>query len=357
MHGYLGLVGLFVIFGSLFWYGRYARGLQARFYEKLERAGFDRDLPLPEALKRNYSFLSARVDSHARVFLLGAKTGGMVALPGGGMTQSVAVYQGFLMPPGKTLPLPLERDHKKALASPLVKDLEDGTQLFLWARPYRPGALEKTLAALMYVLGATAIAEEKPAAPEAKPMQAVSPRKPRPVPPLKRYCMSIYFRSEDCLVSSMEFFSLPPLPADITAWNKAVWDMYPEKLHRLAKEYYTIKGKPDAVLREITINNTHDLSDVPLPPEDDQRPLKHWKIQGVGVCQDVRFGKDFRGVFGWPEEPPEPLAREMAILLIGDIMASTGYGHEYAQYSELKDLTVEPTEEPLSFPDGRFLTA
>ena len=360
MTGLIGLFGLISIFVLIFLWGIHNRRVSARFYARLEKLGFGRGAVMPEDLKAAHPDLSARSGPRGVLLLLGQNLGARVQVAGGGSVQTLNFFLGFVVPPAWAIRDVEAREQKKALRSPMsVCTLKDGSQAFVWLRVHTPKQLEKTMAALQYVIGKASFdAAPSPPPPPvpvsapvvsapvvSAPTQASTPRNPRRGVPQKRYYVMGRFTS-----------NIP----ELTAWVGGCyhWPSKPERgelpalLGPEAKKIFASKGHPEAEPLNLSLSNPlAELPDAPFPPANDARPLKHWRIDAEMVCHDIKFGTHIDGVFGWPEEPSGGPLQSMLYVLLADTISSRGDDPSNADYSDVSDVKITPTLQALSYPE------
>jgi hypothetical protein len=110
------------------------------------------------------------------------------------------------------------------------------------------------------------------------------------------------------------------------------------------------RGFADTVPASLHVANLFELPEPPRPLAGDRRPLLNWKVTVDFVCHDVKFGYTTSGVFQWPERPPQAALDMMARVLMADALSSRGDGPDFADYSDVREMTVEPSDRKPDYP-------
>ena len=351
MNSYIAPAILAAIFSYVFWLRGHSSKLLKQFWEQMESLGFGQQADLPAALQGTRPYLRARRGSAPRqredvLLLFGSTEGPMISVGNGAMVATRNYLQGFLLPPGRGLDeaaFPVYRkSHRRSIVA--LEKLKDGSQLALWAYPFTPRNLAKVMAALEDAGGTpkTGPVQPSPAAPESIPQQAVSERASATAPVPARYFATGDYESKDptLKVYVKGFFSCaePPTAEDFNRCFKS----------EAEKSFAYIK-RPDAESTRMICRILHELPPIPLPPADDRRPLRHWKVEAGMDCPDIKRRYSLSGVFGWPETPPTDIVNKMVHVLAVDALVNGDNSPADADYAYLADVKVTPSAEALTY--------
>lgn len=114
------------------------------------------------------------------------------------------------------------------------------------------------------------------------------------------------------------------------------------------REAFARRGHVFAEPATLHVVKLHELFDPPEPPPG--LPLGSWRVDLQFVCHDIKYGSHPSGVFAWPERPNGDALDGMARVLVGDSISLRGDSPDNADYAEVLQVRVEPTQAAPDYP-------